>query len=361
MAGQPDEVLAEEPGKKTQRQEERRHDGQLLHDHVEPVGHHGQVSVHRPADQVPVGVHHVGDADGVLVDAAEVNRIGVGQARDRHHAAVEALDHVPLRRDHLADRQDPAFHVEQRAELLLGRVLQDRALQVVDVVVQLRQHREERVDQAVQDQVEQADLGRDLRIAVIADPLEHHGQQRRAPALVQGNDELLGDEAVDLGHLLPVARHAERDDLREVVEVVDPGPQAELHGRRHRQRVEVEGAGQQPRDIVVGPRVVQVEVQPEELTSSQGLLNVLPGGVGVLADLPDNALHSDGAPVLVSRILRHRPDGPGLGFIDLDLSRPALPGRVASRDFWEREKGSEPGLQNTLAMLAPAWSRAGDD
>lgn len=47
----------------------------------------------------------------------------------------------------------------------------------------------------------------------------------------------------------------------------------------------MEGAGQQPRDIVVGPRVVQVEVQPEELPSGQGLLDVLPGGVGVLADL----------------------------------------------------------------------------
>src|ERR1700678_2909483 len=101
----------------------------------------------------------------------------------------------------------------------------------------------------------------------------------------------------------------------------------------------MEGAGQQPRDIVVGPRVVQVEVQPEEVTSGEGLLDVLLGGVGVHADLSDDALHSDGAPVLMSRILRHRPDGPGLGFID--LGRP-VSGRVASRDFWGNA-GKAPG------------------
>ena len=82
-------------------------------------------------------------------------------------------------------------------------------------------------------------------------------------------------------------------------------------------------------------------------------------GVGVLADLSDDALHSDGAPVLMSRILRHRPDGPRPR---LHWSRPARPRpRRLPRLLGERGKGSEPGFQNTLALLAAAWSRDGDD
>ena len=43
-------------------------------------------------------------------------------------------------------------------ELLLGRVLQDGTLEIVDRIVEIGQYRKERVDKAVHDQVENANL-----------------------------------------------------------------------------------------------------------------------------------------------------------------------------------------------------------
>ena len=90
----------------------------------------------------------------------------------------------------------------------------------------------------------------------------------------------VGDEAVHLRHALAVGGHAEGDDVDEVVVVVDPGPLAELVGRLHGHGVEVERVDQQPLDVVVGPRVVEVEIEPEERTSGHCLLDPLLGGVG---------------------------------------------------------------------------------
>ena len=123
-----------------------------------------------------------------------------------------------------------------------------------------------------------------------AEAVAHRGQGR-AVALVEADDELLGDEAVHLGHVLAVGGHAEGDDVDEVVVVVDAGPLAELVGRLHGHRVEVEGVDQQPRDVVVGPRVVDVEIEPEERASGRCLFDPLPGGVGGLAVLGEGALH----------------------------------------------------------------------
>ena len=73
---------------------------------------------------------------------------------------------------------------------------------------------------------------------------------------MDADDELLGHEAVHLGDILAVAGHAERDDVHEVVVVVDPCPLTELVRGLDRDRMEVERVGEQPGDIVVGPRVV---------------------------------------------------------------------------------------------------------
>ena len=60
------------PVRKLEGQEHRGDDGQLLHDHVEPVGHRGQMGVHDPAQQVAVLVHRVTDVDQVVIDVPHV-------------------------------------------------------------------------------------------------------------------------------------------------------------------------------------------------------------------------------------------------------------------------------------------------
>src|SRR6202034_932720 len=170
VTGQPGEVLPEKPGQEAQREEHGGDDGELLNDHVQTVGHHRQVRVHGAADQVAVPVYQVTDADEVVVEVTEVRHALAGLPGERHHAGVEAGNHVALGRDDLADGHDLPLPVEEGPELLLGRVLQDRSLEVVDRVVEVGQHGEERVDQGIHDQVEDHDLrGGRLRGVMTAD------------------------------------------------------------------------------------------------------------------------------------------------------------------------------------------------
>ena len=81
-----------------------------------------------------------------------------------------------------------------------------------------------------------------------------------------------------LGHVLAVGGHAERDDVHEVVVVVDAGALAELLDRLDRHRVKVEGVAQQPGDVVVGAGVVNVEVEPRK-TRRRPLPARSPGGL----------------------------------------------------------------------------------
>src|SRR5215217_716948 len=69
---EPAEVLTEEAGQRRDRQEHRRDERQLLHHDVEAVRDGREVHVHRPGQQVAVGVDQVRDADQVVVDVAEV-------------------------------------------------------------------------------------------------------------------------------------------------------------------------------------------------------------------------------------------------------------------------------------------------
>ena len=207
---------------------------------------------------------------------------------------VEAADHVALRRDDLADGHDLPLHVEKRPQLRLGRVLQDGALEIVDRIVEVGKHREERVDQGVHDQVEDDDLRRGCLRGVVGSDAVAHRRQRRAVALMEADDELIGDEAVHLGHVLAVGGHAEGDDVDEVVVVIDAGPLAESLYCLHRHGVEVEGVDQQSRDIVVGSRVVDVEIEPEKCASGRCLFDPLPGCVRGYSVLRESALHAQG-------------------------------------------------------------------
>jgi hypothetical protein len=54
------------------RQEERGHDGEALHDLVHAVGDRRKVRVERTAHQLAIAVHRLEDADQVIVHVAEV-------------------------------------------------------------------------------------------------------------------------------------------------------------------------------------------------------------------------------------------------------------------------------------------------
>src|SRR5262247_927161 len=67
----PAEVLAEEAGEEGERQKDRRNDGELLRDVVQPVRDGRKVGVRRSAQQVAVAVDRVGETDEVVVDVTE--------------------------------------------------------------------------------------------------------------------------------------------------------------------------------------------------------------------------------------------------------------------------------------------------
>jgi hypothetical protein len=69
--------------------------------------------------------------------------------------ADQCGEHIPLRAEHLAQRDQRALHVEQGAELLVGGLLQDLVLQLVDPVVEPGEHREVPVDERVEHPVQQ--------------------------------------------------------------------------------------------------------------------------------------------------------------------------------------------------------------
>ena len=162
-ADQVAEVLPEEPGEEAQRQEDGGDDGQLLHHDVEAVRHRRQVRVHDAAEQVPVVVDQVGHADQVVVEVAEVACRLVGHAGHVGDARVDAGDHVALGRHDLAHVHQRALHLEELAELRLGRRLEDVVLQLVDLVVEVGEDGEEAVDQRADDEVHDDELGRGHR------------------------------------------------------------------------------------------------------------------------------------------------------------------------------------------------------
>ena len=66
--------------------------------------------------------------------------------------------------------------------------------------------------------------------------------------------------------------------MDEVVVVIDTGPLAEPFCRLDSHGVEAEGVAQQSRDVVVGSRVVYVEIEPEKCAAGRCLLDPPLGG-----------------------------------------------------------------------------------
>ena len=154
LIDQPLEVLAEEADDEGERQEDRRHHGQLLGDLVEPVGDDREIGVAAAGEQVAVGVDLVGDPDRVVVDVAEVvARVGF-EAGDFEDVVDPAGEQVALRGDHPAQRDQLAA---QRGDLLqLARVgpVEDLAVEPFHAVVEPLEDREEGVGEAVEHPVD---------------------------------------------------------------------------------------------------------------------------------------------------------------------------------------------------------------
>src|SRR5215471_6664596 len=258
----PAEVLAEEPGEEGQRQEDGGDEGELLHDHVELVRHGGQVGVHRAGQQIAVAVHEVADPDQVVVQIPEVALDLPGHAGQLVYTGDQRGDHVTLRRDHLPHADQPAFGVEELGQLLVGRLGEDRVLQLVDAVIEPRQDREEAIGQLIEYVVHQEQPADGL--GPVGQPVTHLGEGC-AIAVPDGHQVPLGVEEVNLDHVLARLLYAVGDQLREVVVVLDLRALPELGGILNGKLMDAELGGQDAELVSVRP----VEVKPEQLALVQ--------------------------------------------------------------------------------------------
>ena len=170
----------------------------------------------------------------------------------------------------------------------------DGVLQVVDLVVERVEHREEAVDELVDDQVDDGDLRRlDLGPPSVPDSLADvvHGL---ALPVVDGDDEVVGEDEVDLLRRGLVGGRPVGHHVHEAVVVLELGALAELLGVLDRELVDFDVLEQQVGGFVVDP----VEVEPEEIPRREVLLDRLPGGRGGLASECQGPVH---AQILVPR------------------------------------------------------------
>jgi hypothetical protein len=133
-------------------------------------------------------------------------------------------------------------------ELLVGRPLQDRVLQLVDLVVQIGQHREVAVDQRVHDEVEQHHMVRP-RLGELLQP-RGEGSQLRARIAVDGDQVVLGVKAVHLDQPAATGRPVDHHQ-RDVVIGVDLGPLPEVLGVLDRQRMEPKVSRSSPSAVLL--------------------------------------------------------------------------------------------------------------
>ncbi len=194
-------------------------------------------------------------------------------ARQLHHSSHQRRHHVPLGRDQLAHAHQPALHAEQLCQLVIARLGEDLLLKRVDLIVKVRQSRKEAVDQGVRDVVQQdkphRPAGPGGQAARLAQPLPE-GVQRVAVILPDGDQEVLGDEDVDLGEIVPaLPGDTVVHQVNDVPEVLHLGSLAEITDRLDGQRVELEDVAQQGDAVRIG----RLEVKPEDRAVRQRALD----------------------------------------------------------------------------------------
>src|SRR5262249_38714853 len=151
---------------------------------------------------------------------------------------------------------------------LVVRPQRDRVLELVDPVVEVRQDREEAVDERVDDPIQ--DPGRTLdRVLAFRVALADLGEGGTV-VLVHGDEEPLRVEAVHLDEPVLVGCRAVDDDEDEVVVLVDLGPLAKALRVLDGEWVELEDVAQ---DLEVA-RLRLREIEPEELAAGKELLDL---------------------------------------------------------------------------------------
>jgi len=231
-----------------------------------------EVDVHRAAQQVAIRVDHVADPDQVVVGVAELALGLLVHARDVDRAAGDLREQVALRRHHLAELDEVALQVEHLLELRPVRLVEDLALQLVDPVVERGEGGEERVDQPVDDAMEE------YRPRAVSRVLRRRAElaERGAGIAVDCHEPALGDHAVHLDQALAVRVGAVDDEQRVIPVGVELRPLPEVRQVFPLEAVQPEHVGE-PRDLVL---VRFGDVDPRELTGVERVLRGVAIGVG---------------------------------------------------------------------------------
>ncbi len=192
-------------------------------------------------------------------------------------------------------------------QLGVAGVQEGLVLELVDAVVEVGEDREEAVDERVDDPVEQL-AGIVDRFLALHVALPHLGERRRFVA-VDGDEELLGVEAVHLDEAVVVRDGSVDDDEDEVVVFVELRALRELLGVLDGERVELEDVAQ---DRVVG-LVRLVDIDPEEGVAGEELLDVLAAEVHLFAAavVDDRAGVRRRTPLVLGRVFRRCSVGGG--------------------------------------------------
>ena len=110
---------------------------------------------------------------------------------------LRALEHVPLPHRDLAHRDQPVLQLDQLLELRPVRAVEDLALEVLDLVVDLVERLEEAVGEGIQDLVDDNALGCAGPAPQMLDQLLEH----LAALVVQGHDVAAADHHAHLDRL----------------------------------------------------------------------------------------------------------------------------------------------------------------
>src|SRR5881397_72666 len=224
LAGDAD-VHAPDRGDERQREEQDAEGGQHPQHVVEAMREDRLVGVLQALDDLLEVLEHVPDALGRVDDVVEVDLEVLGHVAAR---AVEVAQGGALRADDLAEVDDLLLGVGDVAHDVGRAPLEDVALEVLELVADLAQHRERRVHAAVDDPVEQVarSAGEERLADLLAGPAALEDVLQRVELLVgQRDDVVRTDEDVELGRVQPpdglVVLREVQDDEQVVLVLVD--------------------------------------------------------------------------------------------------------------------------------------------
>src|SRR3989449_4730333 len=179
-------------GDESQRQDDRRDDGERLHDFVQAVAHDGEVDLHETGADLAKRVEAVERLDHVVVDVAEVfPRLF---AKSGEFAASEFRERVPLGPEVVAKDEQVPSELVDRVRGLPDRFGQGLFLQLVDDVLQPVEMGEVRVDQVVQDRVGEKVRPGLQESGVLFPQADSSILELRENLVVERDDEVLRDE-----------------------------------------------------------------------------------------------------------------------------------------------------------------------